>query len=226
MPFKGFNSIIFDFDSIIDIEASLIKYFTRRDMRDYIPMITFIDMNKALLLNDDNIKFERLYGKEDLFSSLLLNPDHKKVYRELIQKFFERDQKEILEGGFAFKTSMPILLTAYKKAGNGIIKTAVRCDNQDQADFIHRDIDSSINTIIATRDKVDMDKYGTLIVGYYGDALEYSIDDPKIIEVLSFRENFDKDNSTMLNPELIINLGDVNDIKIISAYREDEFIKG
>ena len=226
MPFKGFNSIIFDFDSIIDIEASLIKYFTRLDMRDYIPMITFIDMNKALLLNDDNIKFERLYGKEDLFSSLLLNPDHKKVYRELIQKFFERDQKEILEGGFAFKTSMPILLTAYKKAGNGIIKTAVRCDNQDQADFIYRDIDSSINTIIATRDKVDMDKYGTLIVGYYADALEYSIDDPKIIEVLSFRENFDKDNSTMLNPELIINLGDVNDIKIISAYREDEFIKG
>lgn len=226
MPFKGFNSIIFDFDSIIDIEASLIKYFTRRDMRDYIPMITFIDMNKALLLNDDNIKFERLYGKEDLFSSLLLNPDHKKVYRELIQKFFERDQKEILEGGFAFKTSMPILLTAYKKAGNGIIKTAVRCDNQDQADFIYRDIDSSINTIIATRDKVDMDKYGTLIVGYYADALEYHIDDPKIIEVLSFCENFDKNNSTMLNPELIINLGDVNDIKIISAYREDEFIKG
>ena len=226
MPFKGFNSIIFDFDSIIDIEASLIKYFTRLDMRDYIPMITFIDMNKALLLNDDNIKFERLYGKEDLFSSLLLNPDHKKVYRELIQKFFERDQKDILEGGFAFKTSMPILLTAYKKAGNGIIKTAVRCDNLDQVDFIHREIDSSINTIIATRDKVDMDKYGTLIVGYYADALEYNIDDPKIIEVLSFRENFDKDNSTMLNPELIINLGDVNDIKIISAYREDEFIKG
>lgn len=226
MPFKGFNSIIFDFDSIIDIEASLIKYFTRLDMRDYIPMITFIDMNKALLLNDDNIKFERLYGKEDLFSSLLLNPDHKKVYRELIQKFFERDQKDILEGGFAFKTSMPILLTAYKKAGNGIIKTTVRCDNQEQVDFIHREIDSSINTIIATRNKVDMDKYGTLIVGYYADALEYSIDDPKIIEVLSFRENFDKDNSTMLNPELIINLGDVNDIKIISAYREDEFIKG
>lgn len=226
MPFKGFNSIIFDFDSIIDIEASLIKYFTRLDMRDYIPMITFIDMNKALLLNDDNIKFERLYGKEDLFSSLLLNPDHKKVYRELIQKFFERDQKDILEGGFAFKTSMPILLTAYKKAGNGIIKTVVRCDNQDQVDFIHREIDSSINTIIATRDKVDTDKYGTLIVGYYADALEYNIDDPKIIEVLSFRENFDKDNSTMLNPELIINLGDVNDIKIISAYREDEFIKG
>lgn len=226
MPFKGFNSIIFDFDSIIDIEASLIKYFTRRDMRDYIPMINFIDMNKALLLNDDNIKFERLYGKEDLFSSLLLNSGHKKVYRELIQKFFERDQKEILEGGFAFKTSMPILLTAYKKAGNGIIKTAVRCDNQDQVDFIHREIDSSINTIIATRDKVDMDKYGTLIVGYYADALEYQIDDPKIIEVLSFRENFDRDNSTMLNPELIINLGDVNDIKIISAYREDEFIYG
>ena len=226
MPFKGFNSIIFDFDSIIDIEASLIRYFTRRDMRDYIPMINFIDMNKALLLNDDNIKFERLYGKEDLFSSLLLNTDHKKVCRELIQKFFERDQKDILEGGFAFKTSMPILLTAYKKAGNGIIKTVVRCDNQDQVDFIHREIDSSINTIIATRDKVDMDKYGTLIVGYYTDALEYHIDDPKIIEVLSFRENFDKDNSTMLNPELIINLGDVNDIKIISAYREDEFIYG
>lgn len=225
MPFKGFNSILFDFDSVIDIEASLIKYFTRPENRDYIPMLEFFDMNKALMLTDDNIKYERLYGKVGLFESLLLSTAHKQVSRELMMKFFERDQTDVLNG-FAFKTSMSILLTAYKKAGNGVIKTAVRCDNQNQADFIHREIDKTIATIISTRDKVDMDKYGTLIVGYYADALEYAIDDPKIIEILNFQENFDSNDSTMLNPELIINLGDVNDIKVISAYREDEFIKG
>ena len=224
MAFKGFNSILFDFDSIIDKEISLIKYFIA-EYRENIFMAEFMDLPKAIGMNDDNFRYERIYGSEDLFRSLLLNQTHKDSYEELINKFFERDQKEIYKRGYAYKTTMSILISAYKKAGNGVIRTAIRCDNQDQLDYI-KSIDRDTIAFISDRKSVDMSKYTRLFVGNWNSALEYTLEEPKSIVVLNFRENFDKQDSTILNPELIINLGDINKIEIASAYREDEFISG
>ena len=224
MAFKGFNSILFDFDSIVDREVSLIKYFIG-EYRENLFMADFMDLPKAIGMINDNFKFERLYGSDDLFRSLLFHESHKNAYEELINKFFERDQKEIYERGYAFNTTMPILISAYKKAGNGVIRTAVRCDNQYQLDYI-KSIDRDIVAFISDRKSVDMGKYTRLIVGNWNSALEYTLEEPKSIVILNFRENFDKQDSTILNPELIINLGDINKIEIASAYREDEFISG
>lgn len=224
MAFKGFNSILFDFDSIIDKEISLIKYFIG-EYRDNEFIIDFMNINKAISMNNDNLRFERIYGSEDLFKSLLNHQAHKEVYEELIDQFFERDQKEIFEKGYAYKTTMPILISAYKKAGNGIIRTAVRCDNQYQVDYI-KSLDRDNVAFISERQDVDMGKYGRLFIGNWSSALDYNLEEPKSIVVLNFRENFDKKDSTILNPELIINLGDINKIEIVSAYREDEFIAG
>ena len=224
MAFKGFNSILFDFDSIIDKEISLIKYFIG-EYRENLFMAEFMDLPKAIGMSDDNFKYERIYGSEDLFRPFLFNQNHKNAYEELINKFFERDQKEIYERGYAYKTTMPILISAYKKAGNGIIRTAIRCDNQYQLDYI-KSIDRDTIAFISDRKSVDMSKYTRLFVGNWSSALEYILEEPKSIVVLNFRENFDKQDSTILNPELIINLGDINKIEIASAYREDEFISG
>lgn len=224
MPFKGFNSILFDFDSLIDKEISLIKYFIG-EYRDNVFILDFMDMTKARSMNNDNLRFERLYGSDDLFRSLLQHQSHKDQYEELIKQFFNRDQKDIFTKGYAFQTTMPILISAYKKTGNGIIKTAVRCDNQDQVDYL-KNIDRDINVFISERKDVNMSLYGRLFVGNWQTALEYEYEEPKSIVVLNFRENFDKKDSTILKPELIINLGDVNKIEIASAFREDEFISG
>ena len=117
------------------------------------------------------------------------------------------------------------MLSAYKKAGNGIIKTVVRCDNQDQVDFLHS-IDRSITTTISTREDIYMGKYARVIVGHYSSALKYNFEEPKSILILNFRENYNAKDNTLLHPELVINLGDIHDIRVISAYQEDTFIKG
>lgn len=224
MAFKGFNSILFDFDSIIDKEISVINWLIN-EYRDSAFIFDFFDIHRAMSLNNDNLRFERLYGHIDLFESLLIQSSHKENAQELLNLFFDRDQKDILNRGCAYNTNMLILISAYKKAGNGIIRTAVRCDNQDQEDYI-KSIDRDIITFISERKNVDMSKYGRVIVGNWHSALEYVFTEPKSVVILNFKENFDKKDNTMLNPELIINLGDVNKIEIISAYREDEFIHG
>jgi hypothetical protein len=176
-------------------------------------------------MSDDTLKFERMYGSESIFRKLLVRQEDKDRYETLINLFFERDQKDIFEGDYAFKTAMLTIISAYKKAGNGMIKTAVRCDNQNQVDFL-RTIDRDIVAFISDREDVFMSKYGRLVVGHYASAMKYNFNEPKSILILNFRENYNSKDNTLLNPELVINLGDIHDIRVISAYQEDDFIKG
>lgn len=224
MPSKGFNSILFDFNSIVDREISLLKFFYKI-YRDSTYMDDFMDIGQIIGVSDDTLKFERMYGKDSMFRNLLIKQVDKDRYETLINLFFERDQKDIFDTGCAFTTAMVTMLSAYKKAGNGVIKTAVRCDNQDQVDFLHS-IDRDIVAFISKREDVYMGKYGRFIVGHYSSALEYKLDEPKSILILNFRENYNAEDNTLLNPELVINLGDIHDIRVISAYQEDDFIKG
>ena len=224
MPSKGFNSILFDIDSIVDKENSLLKFFYIT-YKDSIHMDNFMDISKLIGVSNDTFKFERMYGQESIFRKLLLRQEDKDRYETLIDLFFERDQKDIFDSKCAFTTAMLTMISAYKKAGNGIIKTAVRCDNQDQVDFLHT-LDRDIIAFVSTREDVYMGKYGRLIIGHYSSALAYNLDEPKSILILNYRENYNVKDNTLLNPELVINLGDIHDIRVISAYQEDEFIKG
>lgn len=221
---KGFNSILFDFDSIIDKETSILKYFYR-EFKQSVHMINFMRINYLTGFTDDNYKFERMYGEHDLFQKLLVKKEDQDRYETLIDLFFERDQKDIFDGNYAFPTDMKRLLHAYRIAGNGVISTAVRCDNKDQVEYLHK-LDKDAKGFVSTRKDVDMSKYGRLVVGNYKSALEYIMNEPKSILILNFRENYDYSDSTLLRPELVINLGDINDIRIISAYQDDDFIKG
>ena len=69
--------------------------------------------------------------------------------------------------------------------------------------------------------EIDMGKYSRLITGYYKNALMYELEEPKSILIVNFRENFTEKDITMLQPELVIRLGDIHDIQIISAYAEE-----
>lgn len=224
MATKGFNCILFDFDSIVDKEASLMKYFYGV-FKGSKEMNQFMEIDELKGVTDDVLKFARMYGKKSMFQELLIKQEDKDRYRTLIELFFDRDQKDIFDNNYAITTAMLYLLLAYKKAGGGFISTTVRCDNQDQVDFIHDNINRSISTIISKREEVDMSKYANLVVGYYRSAFQYDLKEPKNITILSFVENYDiADDGVKLKPDLIIGLGDVNDIRIASAYREDEFI--
>lgn len=218
---KGFNSILFDFDSIIDKEISIIRYIA--ETYKGTPELELF-MDTSSVTDIDIMKFKRMYGKEDLFRSLLIGDSNKDQYEDIINLLFNRDQKDIFDGGYTLNTAMPILISGYRKAGNGTIRTTIRCDNETQKEYI-RSFDREVPVIIKERKDVDMSKYGRLIIGHYKSALEYNLDEPKSILVLNYRENFDPKDITLLIPELVISLGDIHKIEIISAFRE-EFING
>ena len=225
MASKGFNSILFDIDSLVDVEITLLKYLAK-EFRESATIDQFIDIRSIAVLTDNALMFKRMYNKEDLFKSFLVKPEDKGHYKEIMISLFERDQKFIFENGHAFDTVIGKLIPAYKKAGNGVIKTTVRCDNDHQKKFIEDKYGDSTTVIVRSRKEVDMGNYARIFVGQYTSALEYEYEEPKSIVLLNYMENFDPGDFTMLRPELVISLGDINKIEIVSAFKDEEFANG
>ena len=215
MPCKGANSVLFDFWSLIDREITIIKY-----CMDKYPY--FIDMDRLKSLSIPNLEYQRMYGKVDLLNSLIVVREFKDRGSEVIDMLFTRDEKDILDPKYVFNTLMVNLINAYKKTGNGVIKTTIRCDDEIQKDYV-LSVCKDANVIISERKDIDTTLYGRVIVSYYKDALEFDFPDPTSIIVLKYVENM-IDN--MINPELIINFGDVNTIGTASPFNEDDFTKG
>lgn len=219
MPFKGFNSILFDFSAIVDIKLSLIKYL----IGEY-PDNENFDIKKFKQMNDSELKQKRVFGVSDIFQEFL--SDHYLIenYEAFYDRLIERDIDIILDDRYATPTSMSILINAYRKAGEGTIKTAVRCNNKYERDYIRKILPETTIEFCFRKD-TNMGKYTRLVVGNWNHALEYVLEEPKSILVLNFRENFTETDITMLRPELVISLGDIHSIDVVSAYRENDNIK-
>ena len=219
MAFKGFNSILFDFSAIVDIKLSLIKYL----IGEY-PDNSNFRVQKFSSMDDSELKFRRVNGVSDIFQEFLSDQYLIENYEVFYESLIERDSDIIFTDKYAVVTSMALLVNAYRKAGEGTIKTAIRCSNKYERDYIKKILPEA--TIeYCTRQELNMGKYTRLVVGHWKHALEYRLEEPKSILVLNFRENFTDTDITMLRPELVISLGDIHSIDVVSAYRENDDIK-
>lgn len=216
MAFKGFNSILFDFYSLVDAELSLIRLI-KEEYRD--EELKHLDKYRILNTEENDWKFYRIHGTEDLFRSLIIGEDAKQNYAKILWDIVKNRESSILEK-YEYPTAIGSLIRAYQKAGDGVIRTAVRCDTEAQKEYIMKHFpDTTIE--FSERENVDMSKYGRLIVGDWRHALDYKFEEPKSILILDYRDNFSQKDGTLLKAELIINLGDIHDIGVISAYRDD-----
>ena len=206
------NSILFDFDSIVDIELSTILWI-RAVYRD--SDLPNFDKHKIMYTPIDNFKFDRCLSSEGLFKSLIIDDSNKERSEEILSKIYEANEEEILK--YASITSCKALINGYKTAANGVIHCCVRVDNDVEKKFIEDLFEHSIPVYKEARKDFDMGPYTRLIAGYYKNAMEYKLK-MKSVMILDFRENFDEKDITCLNPELIIRLGDMNHLGVMSAY--------
>lgn len=212
------NSVLFDFYSLIDREISTIK-FLAGEYRE--TALQNFDKHRVLYTSDLDWKLARTQNKDDVFKSLMIG-DEFKQHSESVLNALWADYEMCILGKYAFKTNATTLISAYSKIGRGdIVKIAVYCENEAQKKFVTQEFPSvAIET--GERKDVDLTKYNRVIVGNYKHALMYDYPGPKSIVVLNFSENYSKDDFTLLSPELVINLGDIHDIEIMSAYITDQ----
>ena len=207
MPSVGFNSILFEFDSIVDKELSIIKLLSEQYSE-----IKGLNLTKMRETGIDRLKIDRVINPSGTLKIYFEDKDID--VNDWMAQFIEKREKDILE--YAVQTDMTKLLKGYKDVGNGVIRTAVRCNNTIESSYIKKNFNTSV--IIEDRKNINTSDYGRFIVSNYKQALEYEFEEPKSILVLNFRENFTLEDNTLLNPELVISLGDINDIEVIPAF--------
>ena len=212
------NSVLFDFYSLIDREISTIK-FLAGEYRE--TALQNFDKHRVLYTSDLDWKLARTQNKDDVFKSLMIG-DEFKQHSESVLNALWADYEMCILGKYAFKTNATTLISAYSKIGRGdIVKIAVYCENEAQKKFVTQEF-PSVTIETGERKDVDLTKYNRVIVGNYKHALMYDYPGPKSIVVLNFSENYSEDDFTLLSPELVINLGDIHDIEIMSAYITDQ----
>lgn len=233
---SGFNSILFDFDSIVDKELSLVKFIMINTLNGTIgDKIDFENYKITLKRFDkqgmESLKYHRIHNDFGLIRNMIEGDQdisEDEIFN-LIDKNYYKNEKEILFE-YASVTDMIKLIKAYKRAGEGVIKTSIVCENDIEKEYIVKsNIASSVSNILqCDRGDIDTSKYTRFIIGSYKSALKYKIydeEEPKSILLLNFRENFTKNDSTLLRPELIISLGDIHDIRVTYAYDDNKLLK-
>lgn len=208
------NSVLFDFYSLVDRELSVIK-FLAGEYRE--TALENFDKHKVLYTSDLDWKLARTQSKEDVFKSLMIGDEFKQQSDKVLDTLWTEYERCIL-GKYAFKTNATRLISAYNRIGEGgIVKMAVYCENETQKKFVAQEFPKMLIETGERKD-VDLTLYNRVIVGNYKHALMYNYPSPKSIVVLDFNENYCENNFTLLKPELVINLGDIHDIEIMSAY--------
>ena len=128
---KGSNSILFDFDSLVDKELSIIQWLRGEYKGKKLNGIS----DRIFFGTIDEFKFKRIYGVEDVFKSMVIGMD----YRDVITAFRDKYERDILR--YAHPTDMQRLIRAYSTVGNGnVIKTTVRCSNNIQQKNTHQKV--------------------------------------------------------------------------------------
>lgn len=184
------NRILFDFESIVDLKLSYLK----KNL-----------IEKGQLILDDNqlntFKFDRMYTMENILSGIEI--DHEEFYNPKYPVF----------------TGMKLLAETYLNQSNGLVKPKVLCKDEFQQRIIKETI-PNISTIVSSRSNVKTINFSRIVLASPEQALEFR--DPITVDfmILNFRENFSKQDSTLIDETVLFQICDVNQITIAKAYPE------
>lgn len=131
----------------------------------------------------------------------------------------EYSYDEYIHPDYPVFTGMKTLIEAYQKEATGIIYPVVLCKDGFQQRII-KETFRNIKILVGSRDNVNTLNFSRIVLSELDHALEFK--DPTTVDfmILNFRENFDKNNMELLNPEILAFLGDVNTFTIAKAYPE------
>lgn len=219
---KSINSVLFDFDSIVDLKIGAVKiickYYFKSDM-----------VNKKFVGNDDDFfKMYHIYENENIIKSCFFDKAsecYEDLYNELMEKYYD----EIIR--CAPKTTSVRFIRASKQAGGGnIIKCTVLCKSAIEKQYI-TEILPNTPVIMLPEDRElsneDVDRYSRIVTSDWNDTItRYHNITGKDFLILDYRENFLPGSTINLNPALIIALGDLNSIHYCNAYENIEQPEG
>lgn len=209
MKDKADNSILIQFDFMIDLDVALFKLIKKKYNNKDIVNQDIININNekeiiSLMINRTCINPLELFIKGDT----------KDLYKDFMNN--AELEKELLNEAMA-SDIFGLMITFMKEASS--VDITVLCKNQLESDFI-KNLNNSLNTIIVNDYKtIDLSKYTVLYLKYFSSIMSFGNVAGKHIYVANARYNMDKEYDNNLDTALSILYGDVNILHTIDLYR-------
>ena len=189
------NRILFDFESLVDIKISFLKKALSE-----ISMIPISDFQLSFF------KKVRMYQYRDVFDSLDMELN-------------VPDEESLLHPEYPVFTSMKLYLETLLDKGSGYISAVVLCKDNIQQRIINENI-PNVSTIVGPRSQVKTINFSRIVLADPRHTLEFRDPITTDFMILNYRTNFSKDNPTLIDPSILIQIADVNTITIAKAYPE------
>ena len=187
---KKRNRILFDFESIVDIKLSA--------LRKHIIETTGYPINDFEL---GTYKINRMYSMKDILEGI------------------DVSTYDLFHPEYPVFTSMRVLLNRFIRDYNGMISPKVLCKDAIQQRII-KDSFPDVKTLVGTRDQVKTINFARIVVGEAKHILEFKNPITVDFMMLNYRENFTKEDPNIIEPEVLVRIGDVNKFTIVKTYPE------
>ena len=189
---KKRNRVLFDFESIVDLKLSAI--------RKHITETTGYPIQDFEL---NRYKFERMYSDLEILNSI------------------DTSTQDFYHPEYPVFTSMRVLLNQYLSTGNGIIYPKVLCKDSIQQRII-KDSFPEVKVLVGSRNQVKTINFARIIVGEAKQILEFKNPITLDFMMLNYRDNFTKEDMSIIDTDVLIKIGDINKFTIAKAYPEIE----
>lgn len=205
------NTILAEFDFIIDLDLAMIKF-----IRDNYNNPEYVNQD-IINITDDNVLIYKLLHRAttnplDLLFNSDIDPTN--LYYEIL------NNDKLLDYATPADT-FGLLITFLREAT--FIDITVLCKNQVQSDFINK-LNSNLKTIIASDKKsINLDKYTVVYLKYYANSIEYNNINGKHIYIANARYNMDEENPK--EPKYVISnlIADTNIIHTMDLYTKIKY---
>lgn len=226
MPFtpttrKNSNSIIFTFDSIIDIRLGVINYLRRHkdEFSSRYLNIPFLNSD-----NEDYLKDARMNRMDLDPVKMAFRGKAEDSSEDLATQIIQENYEEVIN--LAPKTNMVRLIKVYNMFK--IVKCIIICMNPIEEEFIEKEFDGiqcvSVVKVNSFKD-IDLGLYARLVVANINDILSFKAVHMRHLCILNFTENFmigenpiTHEDEKMMLPHVALPLSDDNVFEIMNPY--------
>jgi len=223
---KNNNTVMFTFDSIVDIEIGLVMK-VKEDFFDLRPRNPIIDYSFLESMTVDELKKFRLLFSDPPFSKCFTDKVNEDMVKQIRESYLKNQYKEIIK--VSPYTDLKRLIPTFYRSN--IVKSIIVCRNTDEYDMMSK-LFGDMATIIKVDDYKEVNvrsrSVARLIVANIYDCIKFKGVSGIHIAVLNYANNFvimkddnGKERKT-LNLLASIPLWDRNDFDIMEPYNIKE----
>lgn len=206
------NSLLVEFDFVVDLDLAMFKFVRERYYKSKEVHKQFIS------LRDENLIIYNMLNRshENPLEYLFPKNDTENMYHQLLND--PEWHTELLSYAKAYDT-FGLMVTFLKEASS--VTLDILCKNDIEHNFI-KNLNPIISTIISNKKDVDLDDYTALYIKYFSNALDYPTISGKHIYIPAARFNMEP-GKDMVNVDLISKFGQENQVHLIDLYRKVKY---